>query len=102
MPPVSSDIVASILLPFGYAAGVVKTTLVVFVGLLYVVVVHGICAAVVSDIFHYYVKCSSFSVTLGSARAATPRLHPFIYGRLCAAHSATRWRMVDTSRGRNS
>ena len=102
MPPVSSDIVASILLPFGYVIGVVKTTLVVLVGLLYVVVVHGICAAVVSDIFHYYVKCSSSSVTLGSATAATPRPHPFIYGYLCAAHSASRRSMVDTSRGCNS
>jgi hypothetical protein len=42
VPPVGSDAIASALLPIGYALGVVRTTLIVALALLYTVVVHGV------------------------------------------------------------
>ena len=48
VPPVSSDVLATILLPFGLVLGVIRTALIVALSVLYALLVGGICAVLVS------------------------------------------------------
>ncbi|KAL0949722.1 hypothetical protein HGRIS_009762 [Hohenbuehelia grisea] len=43
VPPIGSDALATVALPFGYALAVIRTVLVVALSLLYVVLVNGLC-----------------------------------------------------------
>lgn len=49
MPPVSSDLLANVLLPVGYLVGVVRTVLIVALGLVYAILVSGVCTLLVSE-----------------------------------------------------
>ena len=48
VPPVSSDILANVLLPFGYIQGVIRTAFIVVLGALYALLVGGVCTLLVS------------------------------------------------------
>ena len=48
MPPVSPDLLANALLPIGYIAGTLRTTLILALGLVYVILVSGVCTLLVS------------------------------------------------------
>ncbi|THH33586.1 hypothetical protein EUX98_g559 [Antrodiella citrinella] len=43
LPPAGSELLATILLPVGYVVGVIRTALIVALGVIYVVLVSGVC-----------------------------------------------------------
>lgn len=101
MPPVSSDLLASILLPFGYVVGAVRIVLVVALGVLYMTLVGGVCVILVSDLASYTARTltAAFKVT---NTAVIPYIDAFVYCDHCATRTLGGWRMVDTGGGRNA
>ena len=55
VPPNGSDVLATMLLPFGYVIGVIRTLVIILLALLYALLVHGLCLLLVG-----FVPCALF------------------------------------------
>lgn len=85
VPPVNSDVLATILLPFGYVLGVIRTALVAALGVLYVLLVGGVCAILVR-VLHI------LNLTLAEVKLQTPA--PPLYRAVSHAFTALITRLV--------
>lgn len=94
--PAGSDILATALLPFGYVLAILRTALIVVLGVVYALSVGGVCMVLVSGL------TSTAGEMINTARVETNRPTvstgiPWINSVDCSAGFASSRRVVDTS-----
>jgi hypothetical protein len=99
VPPIGSEILAKIALPFGYIIGSLRTVLILALGLAYVALVRGVCLALVNIMF--LSKKLQALMSPGSCSTIIPisNQSPHIYN--LSPYSPAGWCLVDTSGARD-
>jgi hypothetical protein len=99
VPPIESEVLAKIALPFGYIIGSLRTVLILALGLAYVALVRGVCLALVNIMF--LSKNLQALMSPGSCSTIIPisNRSPHIYN--LSPYSPAGWRLVDTSGARD-